>query len=131
MGTLEDLRDKALATAGKVADKSVTLARAAGDKAKLLGRITKLKTEVAMERDLIKKSYVEIGRRYYEAHKHNPDPDMAQVMTEISIALDAMDKKQQEVEKLKKQLSDDYGEIMEDIEETVEEVVEKVLESEE
>lgn len=113
------MKEKALQTAGMVADKSVEFAKIAGDKAKLAGRITKLKAEIAMEKESAKRNFVELGKKYYEAHKENPTPELAQAVTEISVALEAMGAKRKEVEMLKKQLADDFGEIMEEAEEAI------------
>ena len=128
-------KEKALATAGKVADKSASIARAAGDKAKLVGRITKLKTEIAMEKDAVRKNFADIGKLYYEKHRENPDPDMAQAVAEVSLSLDTIEAKQQEVVALKKELSDDFGEAVDDmkdkaadIKDDIGEAVEKVVE---
>jgi len=130
-------KEKALATAGKVADKSVGFAKAAGDKAKLVGRITKLKTEIAMEKDSVRKTFADIGKLYYEKNRENPDPDMAQAVAEATLSLDLIELKKQDVDALKKELADDFGETVEDtkdkaadvkddIDEVVEEVIEKV-----
>ena len=129
-------KEKALATAGKVADKSVGFARAAGDKAKLVGRITKLKTEIAMEKDTVRKTFADIGKFYYEKNRENPDPDMAQAVAEATLSLNTIEAKKLEVDALKKELADDFGEavddmkdkaanVKDDIDEVVEEVVEK------
>ncbi|MCL2843770.1 MAG: hypothetical protein FWE28_10020 [Oscillospiraceae bacterium] len=130
-------KEKALATAGRVADKSVGIARAAGDKAKLVGRITKLKTEIAMEKDSVRKTFADIGKLYYEKYRENPDPDMAQAVAEATLSLDVIEAKKKDVDALKKELADDFGEaaddvkdkatdLKDDIDEVVEEVVEHV-----
>lgn len=119
----EKMKEIAIETAGKVADKSVEFAKIAGEKAKLAGRITKLKAEIVMEKDTAKKAFSEIGRLYYEKHKQNPEPDMAQGVTEVSVALEAIAKKQEEVDALKKELADNFDDVMEDLEEKVQEIV--------
>jgi len=124
MISFEDFKEKALATAGKVADKSVSLARTAGEKAKILGKITKLKTEIAVEKDTMRKTYIELGKLHYEKHKHNPDPDVAQAMADISLSHETVAAKQAQVEALKKELADDFGETVEEIKDEVKEKVE-------
>ena len=126
MVSFENFKEKALATAGKVADRSVCLAKAAGDKAKLVGRITKLRTEIAMEKDTARKAYAEIGKLYYDKYRHSPDPDMAQTVTEVSMALEAIEAKKKEIAALKKQMADDFDETVEEVEDTVDDVVEDV-----
>ena len=128
MANFESIKERVLATAGKVADKSVGIAKVAGDKAKILGRITKLKTEIAMEKDNAKKNFAEIGKLYHEKNKHNPDPDMKQAIEEIDLSHEKIAKKKLEVEKLKKQLADDYDEVVEDVKEAAEDVVASVEE---
>ena len=129
MANFESIKEKALATAGKVADKSVFFAKAAGEKAKILGRITKLKTEIAMEKDTIRKNFTEIGKMYYEKHRDNPDPDMAQAVAEASVSIEAVAIKKVEVELLKKELLDaDLDEIAEEDIEIEIEIVEDVSE---
>ena len=120
----EKMKEKAVETASKVADRSVEFAKIAGEKAKLAGKITKLKAEIVMEKDTAKKSFAEIGSIYYEKHRDNPDADMAQGVTEITVALEAIAKKQEEVSALKKELADNFDDIIEDVEEKVQEIVE-------
>ena len=131
MANFEQIKEKVLATAGKVADKSVELAKTAGEKAKLVGRITKLRTEVAMEKEAARKNYASIGKLYYEKHKDSPDPDMAQAIAEISISLEKVTQKQEEIAALKKELADDFGEVVEDVEDAVETAVDEVTADEE
>ncbi|MCL2567851.1 MAG: hypothetical protein FWE12_00220 [Oscillospiraceae bacterium] len=126
----ESFKEKALATAGKVADKSVALAKTAGEKAKVLGKITKLKTEIAMEKDTVRKNFAEIGKMYYEKHKDNPDPDMAQAILESSASLEAVAAKQAEIELLKKDLADKYDAAAEKVDETIEDIIESVVDDE-
>jgi len=128
MANFESIKEKVLATAGKVADKSVCLAKAAGDKAKIAGRITKLKTEIAIERDSAKKNYIEIGKKYHEQFKHDPAPEMKQAIEEINLSHETISKKRQEVDLLKKQLKDDFDEVMDDIKEKADEYQEAVTE---
>ena len=131
MVDFESIKEKALATAGKVAEKAVDLGKTAGEKAKVLGKITKLKTEIAMEKDAVRKNFAEIGKMYYEKHKDNPDPDMAQAVLEASVSLEAVEAKKREVEALKKELTaDEVDEIQEEDDVEVEIVVEKETDEE-
>jgi len=140
MGSFENFKESAINTAGKVADKSVEIARTVGDKAKIVGKIAKLRTEVAMEKDSVKKAYVEIGKLYYQKHKNDPETDMAQIIAEVSVSLEAVNAKTAEILALKKELADDFGDftetaaekaedIADDVKETVEDVVEKVADA--
>jgi len=121
----ERIKEKALATAGRVADKSVEFAKVAGDKAKVAGKITKLKTEIAMEKDTLRKTYAEVGKLYHEKYKHAPAPEMAQAISEINLALEKVAQKEKEVAALKYELTDSYEETVEAAKESVEDVVEQ------
>jgi len=139
MASFESIKEKALATAGRLAGKSVDIAKTAGEKAKLLGKITKLKTEIAMEKDTIRTNFIEIGKMYYEKHKDNPDPEMAQAVMEAGVSLEAVAIKKVEVELLKKELmADDLDEMaekeleieLEDVEKEIDEIEELDVEVE-
>jgi len=119
----ERIKEKALATAGRVADKSVGIAKVAGDKAKLMGKITKLKTEIAMEKDAMRKTYAEMGKLYYEEYKDAPAPEMAQAIFEIKVTLESVAKKELQVAALKKELADDLGETVEEVSEEIDEIM--------
>jgi len=131
MVSFESFKEKALATAGRLADKSVSLAKTAGEKAKLMGKITKLKTEIAMEKDSVRKTFTEIGKLYFEKHKDNPDLEMAQAVADIMMSLEVVEAKKVEVEVLKRELASDFEEFVEDVEEAVEEVVEDAADEDE
>jgi len=124
MANFDSVKEKVVVAAGKVVD----IAKVAGDKAKTAGQITKLKAEIALERDSAKKNYAEIGRMYHEKNKHNPDPDMKQAIQEVELSHETIAKKKREVEKLKKQLTDDYGDVVEDVKEKAEDVIGVVAE---
>jgi len=129
MANFESVKEKVLATAGKVAEKSVSIAKVAGDKAKLVGRITKLKTEIAMEKDSAKKNYMEIGKKYHEQFRHDPAPDMKQAIEEINLSHETISKKKLEVDLLKKQLKDDFDEVVDDVKEKAEDAHEAFQEA--
>ena len=128
MANFEGFVEKVMATAGKVADKSVEIAKVAGDKAKLMGRITKLKTEIAVEKDSIRRNHAEIGKLYYEKYKDNPEEDMAQAIAEATLSMEKVVSKQKEVIALKKLLADDFEDFTEDVEDAVEHAAEKAEE---
>jgi len=131
MVDFESIKERALATVGRVAEKSVDIAKAAGEKAKLAGRITKLKTEIAMEKDTLRKTFAELGKMYYEKHKDNPTHEMAQAVADAGLSLEILEAKQAEVDALKKELIDDIDEILDDdidVEIEVVEIVEDVSE---
>jgi len=124
MANFDSVKEKVVVAAGKVVD----IAKVAGDKAKTAGQITKLKAEIALEKDSAKKNYAEVGRMYHEKNKHNPDPDMKQAIQEIELSHETIAEKQRKVDKLKKQLMDDYGDIVDDVKERTEDMVAVVAE---
>ena len=125
----ESIKERTLATAGKVAGKSAAIARTAGEKAKLVGKITKLKTEIAMEKDGIRKNFIAIGKKYYEQHKHDPHPDMAQAVTEVGVSFGVVNAKKAEVEALKKELADDWGDAVGSVEGAVDDLKDVVTDA--
>ena len=125
----DKMKEKVLATAGRAADKSVELAKIAGDKAKLAGRITRLRTEVAMEKDSLRKMYTELGKLYYDDRDTNAQAEkLLQAVEEITLAREAINAKSAEALALKKMFSEDFGKAKEKAEEAVEEVVEVIEE---
>jgi hypothetical protein len=83
-----------------------------------------------MEKDALRKTFAELGKMYYEKHKDNPTPDMAQAVADAGLSLEVLEAKQTEVDALKKELIDDIDEILDDdIEAEIEvEIVEEVSE---
>lgn len=96
-----ELRRKATEAASVLADKSLVLAKKAADKTKDVARITKLKTEIAAERESIRKNYMELGKMYYEKYKDDPADNMAQAVSEITVSLELIAAKQAEIDELK------------------------------
>ncbi|MCM1252963.1 MAG: hypothetical protein NC321_09085 [Clostridium sp.] len=45
------------------------------DKAKDLAEIANLKSQINTCEDVVKKNYMEIGKKYYELHGADPEPD--------------------------------------------------------
>ena len=72
--------------AGKAADTTKDIAGKAADKVKAGGRIAKLNIEIAQEKDNMKKTYVEIGKLYYDTHKDDPDGFFIQLCEEVAAA---------------------------------------------
>ena len=123
--------------AGKAADATKDFAGKAADKAKAGGRIAKLNIEVAQEKENMKKTYVEIGKLYYDTHKDDPDGFFIQLCEEIAIAEKAIAEKEAEIAELKESFSakDDpdidveFEEVVAEDESAVEDAVEEVVEA--
>ena len=91
--------------AGKAADSTKDFAGKAADKVKAGGRIAKLNIEIAQEKDNVKKTYVEIGKLYYDTHKDDPDGFFIQLCEEVAAAEKAIADKEAEIASLKEGFS--------------------------
>ncbi len=117
----EKTADKTKDFAGKAADKTKDIAEKASDKAKAGARIAKLNIEIAGEKDNMKKTYLEIGKLYYDTHKENPEGFFIQLCEEIALAEKNIADKEAEIALLKAddEVEDDSIEV--EIEEIVDE----------
>ncbi len=129
--------------AGKAADSTRDFAGKAAEKAKAGSRIAKLNIEIAGEKENMKKTYIEIGKLYYDTHKDDPEGFFIQLCEEIALAEKNIADKEAEIAELKAKDADDsieveFEEIVAedeaaaecccgcDCEDKVEEVIEKV-----
>ena len=87
--------------AGKAADATKGIAGVAAEKAKAGGRIAKLTMDIAREKDEMKKTYLEIGKLYYDTHKDAPEGFFSQLCEEIALAEKSVAAKQAELDELK------------------------------
>jgi len=123
--------------AEKVADGAKDVADKAADTAKAGSRIAKLNIEIATERDNMKKTYLEIGKLYYDTHKDDPEGFFIQLCEEIALAEKNIANKQAEIDALKADDDDsievEFEEIIDEddeddgLVETVEDIVEEVI----
>lgn len=100
MANLNELKDKALAAMGAIIDKSSELYEAAGEKAKYIGKTTKLKADIAKGNTDIKKLYADLGNLYYCIHKDDPEDGLMQICEEIKVLADKIELKQRELDSL-------------------------------
>lgn len=160
---LNSFKDKLLAGLGqaidatkdmaeKAADATKDIAEKAADKAKAGSRVAKLNIEIATERDNMKKTFIEIGKLYYDTHKEDPEGFFIQLCEEIALAEKNIADKEAEIAELKAAKDDDSIEVefeeivaeeeaaaeecgccckkaVEEVEEAVEEVAEAVEEA--
>lgn len=101
MANFDEFKQKAKDTMESIADRSVELYKIAEEKTKLFAKITKLSTEIALEKGTVRKLHREIGKKYYELHKSAPEEALAQSCAEVTAALDCISAKQKEIEELK------------------------------
>lgn len=118
MADFNSFKDKLLAKLGqtaeaakdiaeKAADSTRDFAEKAADKAKTGGRIAKLNIEIAGEKENMKKTFIEIGKLYYDTHKDDPDGFFIQLCEEIALAEKNIADKEAEIAELKAGNDDD------------------------
>ena len=110
----ESTRDAAEKAAGATRD----FAEKAADKAKAGARIAKLNVEISAEKDNMKKTFIEIGKLYYDTHKEEPEGFFIQLCEEVALAQKNIADKEAEIESLKSK-SDDCVDIEVEFEEIV------------
>ena len=85
--------------AGRAADATRGIAGVAAEKAKAGGRIAKLTMDI--EKEDMKKTFLEIGKLYYDTHKDAPEGFFSQLCEEIALAEKSVAAKQAELDELK------------------------------
>lgn len=133
MADFNEIKDKVLASLGKAADSAKDLTEKAADSVKAGGRIAKLSMDISSEKDGMKKTYLEIGKLYYETHSNDPEGFFIQLCEEISIAKQNIAAKEAEIETIKASKKNDcdddieveFEEIVNEFEETVGETAEE------
>ncbi len=114
MTRTDDFMRRAEETAGFVADKTVEIAKCAAEKTLLLAKMAKIRGDLALERDALKKQRIELGKAYYRKYGQNPDEELAAACARIETALENIAAQKAELALLKEQLkenpfaSDDY-----------------------
>lgn len=101
MADFNDIKGTVFSALGVAADKTRKVAGIAADKAKDVSRMTKLNFEIKTAKDTIDKAYAEIGKIYYETHKHNPDTYFIQLCDQITQCINNIDELQNELDKIK------------------------------
>ena len=134
MADFNNIKDKLMAKLGqaaeatkdianKVADGAKDVADKAADTAKAGSRIAKLNIEIATERDNMKKTYLEIGKLYYDTHKDEPEGFFIQLCDEVTLAEKNIAEKEAEIAQLKEAMKADKDD--DSIEVEFEEIVEQ------
>ena len=116
---INDFKDKVLSTLGKATDGAKDLAGIAVDKAKSGGRIAKLSMEAASAREEVKKTYLEIGKLYYDTHKDDPEGFFIQLFEEVRVAEENIAAKEEELASLREALKEGALEVRVEIERVV------------
>ena len=87
--------------AGKATDATKGFAEKAADIAKAGGRIAKLTMDIAREKEDMKKTFLEIGKLYYDTHKDAPEGYFSQLCEEVALAEKSVAAKEAELAELK------------------------------
>ena len=84
----------------KVGDTILSMGKDMSQKAKDMSGIAKLKLNIRSKEDFIKEQYIEIGKAYYERHKGEEVPVMAQ-FAQIDEALEDIARMELQILELK------------------------------
>ena len=114
---INEIKDKVISSLGTAVDAGKDLAGKAADKAKAGARIAKLNMEISTEKENLRKTYIEIGKLYYDTHKDDPEGFFIQLCDEVALSEKNIADKQAEIDELK------VGEPCEDISVEFESVV--------
>ena len=98
---INEIKDKVISSLGTAVDAGKDLAGKAADKAKAGARIAKLNMEISTEKENLRKTYIEIGKLYYDTHKDDPEGFFIQLCDEVAISEKNIADKQAEIEELK------------------------------
>ena len=96
-----EMKDKALAGLDKVVDSGKGLAGRAADRAKTVARAAKLRTEISTEKENLRKTYLEMGKLYYDVHKDDPEGFFIQLCDEVALSEKNIADKEAEIEALR------------------------------
>ena len=130
LSALGQAADSAKDLAGKAADGAKDLAGKAADKAKAGTRIAKLSMDLASVKEAQKKTYLEIGREYYNQHKDQPEDFFAQLFADVAAADTKIAEMNAEIAELKAGMSAPDVEVEVEVEEEPEAEAEAETEAE-
>ncbi len=71
------------------------------DKAKDMAEVVNLKSQISTCQNVIKKNYIEIGKRYYEKHASSPDEEYEEQCSVIANAENAITDLENKIREIK------------------------------
>ncbi len=71
------------------------------DKAKDMAEVVNLKSQISTCQNVIKKNYIEIGKRYYEKHASSPDEEYEEQCSAIANAENAINDLENKIREIK------------------------------
>jgi len=101
MPIYDDLKKKAKEAMDTIADVSVEAYKIAEERAKILARRAVLATEITREKAAVRRIKLRIGDTYYNLHKDDPEEEMIQYCSDITVSLDLIADKRREMEELR------------------------------
>ena len=101
MANYEELKKKAKDALETIADVSAEAYKIAEEKAKVLAKKAKLNAEITREKALIRRLNSNIGSKYYELHKDDPEIAFKDECESITDSLARIGAKKRELEDLK------------------------------
>ena len=133
---INEIKDKVIASVGTAVDTGKDLAGKAVDMAKAGVRIAKLNMEISTEKENLRKTYIEIGKLYYDTHKDDPEGFFIQLCDEVALSEKNIADKQAEIDELKasepcEDVSVEFENVVADEESAVTEVTEEAVDKEE
>ena len=101
MTSIDDFKKIAKEAFDTLTDVSVEAYKLAEEKAKIVGKWTKLNTEITLDRSQVRRLRSEVGKIYYETYKDDPAEPLKELCENITAALDRIAAKQKELDDLK------------------------------
>jgi len=101
MALYEDIKKKAKDTFETIADISVETYKIAEERTKILAKRARLNAEITREKALIRRLKGEIGGKYYEMHKNDPEDDLKKACDDITDSIARIGAHKREIDELK------------------------------
>ena len=117
---INELKDMVLSTLNQATSKVGGAANRAVGTAKSGGRLAKLAMEASAAREDVKRTYLEIGKLYYDTHKDNPEGFFVQLFEEVRLAEEDIAAREAELSALRESFKS-VGKASEDAEDPGEE----------
>ena len=105
MVNYEDIKKKARDTFETIADISVETYKIAEERARVLAKRAKLNAEITREKAWIRRLKGEIGGKYYEMHKNDPEEELKKACEDITDSFARIGTHKREIEELKKSVA--------------------------
>ena len=105
MVSYEDIKKRAKDTIETIADISVETYRMAEERTRILAKRARLNADITREKALIRRLKGEIGGKYYDLHKNDPEEDLKKACEDITDSMARISSNKKEIEELKKSVA--------------------------